>query len=401
MKLRFLGLLLMLVVLVWPQGRAVVDIDTGYCMMSGTFCGGIGLTCDTGLGVGFQYPKFTPSQLFYGGFLVGNSPTTLHDHFYYLDVYDWDWVVRDTLEDVVPPLFNADELYKGSWIDTTRPTPAEGYLVTHYWGARGEQLPAYDDFIILQTYIKNISSSTRTGVYVGVMMDYDVQPSPARNYGRTDAIRRLTFMTPRQTTQNPSCGVKLLEPTTASNLSVIDHALYIYPSTEPTEITKLNFLNGTIRVPTSNREYDWSICVAAGPFTIDPQAQVRVAFAFVGASDTVSLKVNADTAQAWYDRDWRGGVQEEAKHLILHEAIKVHPNPFSQSTRIFYTLPTKGKVVIKAYDASGREVATILNRYIDKTGYVDWHATELPNGVYFLRTDTPNNHYTHKVLLLK
>ena len=402
MKLRYLGLLLLVVAMAYPQGRATVEVDTGYCALSGTFCGAIGFTePDVGQGVGFQYPKYTPSALYAGAFLVGASATTVHDHFYGTPstVLHWDWVVRDTFVDIVPPLYDAHELYSGSWVDTTRPTAAEGYLVINNWGGRGD--PAYDDFVIMQTYVRNISSSPRTGVYVGVMIDFDLGTAPTTNWGRCDATRRLEWMTPTQTNFNPSIGVRLLEPTTASNLSLIDHAIYVYPAAGFTELNKFNFLNGTIRLPNATRPYDYSICVAAGPFSIAAGAQQRVAFAILGASDSVSLKVHSDTAQAWYDRSWRTGIQEENATNLSGTEIKVQPNIFSHSTRIFYTLPTRGKVVIKAYDATGREVATVLDRYVDKVGSVDWKAGNLPNGVYFLKTDTPTSSYTHKVLLTK
>jgi hypothetical protein len=208
-------------------------------------------------------------------------------------------------------------------------------------------------------------------------------------------------MSPTQTSFNPLAGATLLYPTTASNLSVIDHAIYVYPATGFTEQNKLNFLNGTIRLPNSTRAYDYSIMVSAGPFTLAPGARQRVAFAIVGAADSVSLKVHSDTAQAWFNRDWMVGVGEENAANLSGTEIKVQPNIFSHSTRIFYTLPTRGKVVIKAYDAMGREVATVLDRFVEKTGSVDWKAGNLPNGVYFLKTDTPTSSYTHKVLLTK
>lgn len=400
--MRYLGLLLLVVVMAFPQGRATVEVDTGNCALSGTFNGGIGFTApDTGQGVGFQYPKYAPSILYHGSFLVGASATTVHDHHYGVPSTNLhnDWVVRDTFVDVVPPRYNAHELFQGSWVDTTRPTAAEGYLVPNEWGGRGD--PAYDDFVIMQTFVRNTSTSTRTGVYVGIMIDFDLGTAPTNNWGRCDATRRLEWMSPTQTSFNPVAGATLLYPTTASNLAVIDHAIYVYPATGFTEQNKLNFLNGTIRLPNSTRAYDYSICVAAGPFTLAPGAQQRVAFAIVGAADSVSLKVNSDTAQAWFNRDWMVGVGEENAANLSGTEIKVQPNIFSHSTRIFYTLPTRGKIVIKAYDAMGREVATVLDRFVEKTGSVDWKAGNLPNGVYFLKTDTPTSSYTHKVLLTK
>lgn len=68
--------------LVWSQ-RYSVTVDTGNCALSVNLFGGIGSTApDTGIGDGFQYPKGTPSCLYCGAFLVANSESTVHDHFY-------------------------------------------------------------------------------------------------------------------------------------------------------------------------------------------------------------------------------------------------------------------------------------------------------------------------------
>lgn len=403
MKLRYLGLVLVFVAMAWTQARVTVDVDTGNCVLSGTNNGGIGFTSpDTGQGMGFQYPKGVPSVLYAGAFLVGASATTVHDHFYGVPAtaLHCDWVERDTFVDVVPPLYNAHEMYQGAWVDTTRPTAAEGYKVTNTWFGKGLPAPAvYGNFVIFCADVRNISTTARNGVYVGVMIDFDLGTAPTNNWGRTDVARRLTYMWPSSTLQNPTIGVKLLT-TPYSNGSLIDHAIYVYPATGFTEQNKFNFLNGTIRLPNTTRAYDYSIMVSGGPYNIAPNASVRVGFAIIGGDDSLSMKVGGDTAQAWWDRDV-AVAEENVKNLNVGEAIRVYPNPFNRSTRIFYTVPGRTKMVIKAFDRTGREVAAILDRYVDQSGHVDWNGGKLPNGVYFLRVETSQRSYTEKVLLMK
>jgi hypothetical protein len=79
-----------------------------------------------------------------------------------------------------------------------------------------------------------------------------------------------------------------------------------------------------------------------------------------------------------------------------------YPNPFNPSTQINYDLPSDGKVSIKLFDMSGKEVATLVNE-VKTGGYysVNFNASSLSSGVYFY-TFTANNFIeTKKMLLLK
>jgi len=408
MRILTLCLLLISSTLAWAQGRPTVTVDTGNCALSGTYNGGIGCTHpDTGQGVGFQYPKYTPSCLYHGSFLVANSESTVHDHFYirpppYLQ---WDWVVRDTFVDIIPPLFGAHELYKASMVDTSRPTQAQGFLVTHWWGGRGISSPAYDDFVIVRYDIRNNSPSQIDSIYAGVFVDFDLGTSPTTNWGRSDSARRLTYMRPSSTNHNPSVGVKLLEPYTAANLSLIDRSYYIF---DWGDTVKWRFLNGTYRLPNSLRAYDYTICVSAGPINLAPGQWVRTGFAIIGATDSLSLKVHADTAQAWWDRDWKTGIEEDrSRRLEAGNEIQIQPNPFRRLTKISSSIGlSAGSAALKIYDAAGNLVkqssrlATMPFRQITWNGE-DSSGKPLPAGVYFIRLETATNNYTKKVLLLR
>jgi hypothetical protein len=64
------------------------------------------------------------------------------------------------------------------------------------------------------------------------------------------------------------------------------------------------------------------------------------------------------------------------------------PNPFNPSTRIDYSLATTSRVIVKVYDASGREVATLVNQ-IQNPGYrsLKWTAGGLASGVYLYKME--------------
>lgn len=79
-----------------------------------------------------------------------------------------------------------------------------------------------------------------------------------------------------------------------------------------------------------------------------------------------------------------------------------YPNPFNPSTTINFDLPTDGKVSLKLYDMSGKEVATLVNE-VRSAGYysVNFNASQLTSGVYFYTISADNFTATKKMLLVK
>ena len=65
-----------------------------------------------------------------------------------------------------------------------------------------------------------------------------------------------------------------------------------------------------------------------------------------------------------------------------------YPNPFNPSTTINFALPVPAHASLRVYDASGKEVATIVDETMD-AGYktIQWTAGGLSSGVYLYRLD--------------
>ncbi|MEO8665134.1 MAG: DNRLRE domain-containing protein [Ignavibacteria bacterium] len=61
-----------------------------------------------------------------------------------------------------------------------------------------------------------------------------------------------------------------------------------------------------------------------------------------------------------------------------------YPNPFNPSTKINFDIPQDGKVILKVYDISGREIKTLLNEF-KTAGYYSqlFDASNLSSGAYF------------------
>jgi hypothetical protein len=88
------------------------------------------------------------------------------------------------------------------------------------------------------------------------------------------------------------------------------------------------------------------------------------------------------------------------------ELSQNYPNPFNPSTKINYDLPYDGKVSLKLFDISGREVATLVNEF-KAAGYytVTFNGANLSSGIYFYRlnseSDGQNFTQTKRMTLIK
>lgn len=91
---------------------------------------------------------------------------------------------------------------------------------------------------------------------------------------------------------------------------------------------------------------------------------------------------------------------------LKYDLSQNYPNPFNPSTKINFALPNDGRVSLKIYDMSGKEVMTLINE-VKTAGYysVDFNASSsangLSSGVYFYRLSTSDFTATKKMMLIK
>jgi hypothetical protein len=79
-----------------------------------------------------------------------------------------------------------------------------------------------------------------------------------------------------------------------------------------------------------------------------------------------------------------------------------YPNPFNPETKISFSVPQKGVVEIKVFDALGREIAVLLNEEVIAGNYsVSFNASKYPSGIYFYRINAGSFTDTKKMVLIK
>ena len=85
-----------------------------------------------------------------------------------------------------------------------------------------------------------------------------------------------------------------------------------------------------------------------------------------------------------------------------------YPNPFNNSTKINYYIPSDKKVTLKIYNTLGMEVKTLLYEEMKFTGNhsIEWNGTSnmgniVASGIYFYRLEIDNIRLTERMTLLK
>jgi N-acetylneuraminic acid mutarotase len=100
-------------------------------------------------------------------------------------------------------------------------------------------------------------------------------------------------------------------------------------------------------------------------------------------------------------KDLTGIERTESKrpgHFELHQN---YPNPFNSSTRISYSIPNSGFVLLKVYDLRGREVQTLVSNYQNaNTHSVRFNADKISSGYYLYKLQTDDGYSEMKKMII-
>ncbi|MFH0733385.1 MAG: T9SS type A sorting domain-containing protein [bacterium] len=83
-----------------------------------------------------------------------------------------------------------------------------------------------------------------------------------------------------------------------------------------------------------------------------------------------------------------------------------YPNPFNPSTKIRFSLNTSGNVSLKIYDILGKEITTLVNKYMDAGNYeADFNVSEtgknISSGVYIYQLKLKDKILSNKMMILE
>jgi hypothetical protein len=113
-----------------------------------------------------------------------------------------------------------------------------------------------------------------------------------------------------------------------------------------------------------------------------------------GNHDVYVIKISSEPTNVF-----NNGITWTPDYFVLHSN---YPNPFNSSTTISFELVAPGNVKLEVYDLLGREMATLVDGYLE-SGYYDnkFVASNRPSGIYFYRLNIGNAVKTGRMVLLK
>ena len=266
---------------------------------------------------------------------------------------------------------------------------------------------ADEDYVIMRYKVKNTNASEITGFYAGLFGDWDLGDQGNLNKVDYDPANRLGYIW--RTDNNPStyAGMSLLSATNVSywaidnDNTIAGNPWGIYDGfTDQEKYQSLSSgLGRTQAGGTSGR--DVANVLGSGPYSIPANGEITIAFALIAGNNLSDLQANAVAARNKYNS--LVGITNYNSELPSDFSLSQnYPNPFNPSTNIKFSIANPGLTSLKIYNTLGREVASLVNEYLQAGSYdADWNASGNSSGVYFYRLQANGFVQTKRMLLIK
>lgn len=280
--------------------KSWIDIQENNLQTSVNNVGNFGFNAlgktDEGLGVLYGGGE---SALFEGGFLIGNSTTSVSDRIRNnLASSDQDFTSLERISQIANPALSDFEV-KSKFSDATAISPLGIHITQHSFAYTDT---ANDDFVIFQYIINNPSTTDINGLYAGLFADWDIiAANKNRNGAYFDLNRNMVYAKDEQGINSNHYGMALL-----TNQGFKAYAS-VLPSSQLSFTTASKFIAlsntpdaATATAGTQNGGKDIAQFVSTGPFSISPNEQDTVAFAIVGGGNLQELEQHQAAALETY-----------------------------------------------------------------------------------------------------
>jgi len=281
-----------------------IDVDENLITTTVSGIGRIGFEDTEGSrtkGSGFVFDD--NSTLFEMGIMMGSGTAQLYNNVRGLGTsYDKDFVsIGSKIKEITPGMRSTSEIF-GSISNST--VPASQVFQINYRSLVWKDQP-YDKFVIMEYVISNPTANAMTNFYFSLFADWDITQNGTQDAANWDNDLKLGYVYPAQTAAKPHVGIQLLSGTpnyyAIDNDPAVGDAIGLYDGF--TDVEKMTSMGtGLARLQAgSSTGRDVSHVVGAGPFTILPGQQVKVAFALHAASNLDDLRLSAKYADSVYN----------------------------------------------------------------------------------------------------
>lgn len=264
-----------------------------------------------------------------------------------------------------------------------------------------------ENYILLRYALTNTTSSVINNLYAGLFFDWDFADA-ADDFTAYDTLGNLGYVYRVGGNPNEWVASALVSSTDygfwAINNGGGDGGFSISDGFGDSE--KWQSLSSGIGKPQAGAG-DVSHVVSGGPFSIQPNETINVAFAIAGGLNINDLRIAIVNARNKYSQ-LPTSVGNNTVYLPNKFLLSQNfPNPFNPATKISYSIPLSMNgealnIQLRVYDILGNELATLVNEK-KPAGYyeIEFIADHLSSGIYFYRLSAGDYTETKKMLLLK
>lgn len=342
-------------------------------------------------GVGFMYENSPESQLKYGGFMLGLSPSKVSDNIYgsVSGSINNNFKRLVQAHKVIPSVFSdfdAMAVFNDS-LAGVNAINVEVINNMYAWDT-----PVDEKYVITEYYVINKGSSQLVNLYTGLFMDWHI---PDVTYHMSDFDQNLRLGYSYSTQGSYFTGIKLL--TTANyRFYAFDNVNGIKVKDGFTNYEKYNAMRtNKFQAGSFSIDNDIMNLFSSGPFTINPGDTIKVAFALLVGDYLADLQQSASVAQIRYDGQTSVSDVAENKALAV-----VYPNPANQTFRVALRNTTNDMVQLTLTSNTG---AVVLNESVrvpsGQLQTVSFNTSHLAPGLYVLSVTGEGFSERHKVII--
>lgn len=261
-----------------------------------------------------------------------------------------------------------------------------------------------DKYTIAEYEIKNTGASVLSGVFVGLLTDWDVDAS-GRDVTRYDEASRLGLVYPKSG-GGLYAGIKLLNQEFAPAYYPLSDQIVGNPAQSGGGLSiaeKFETLSSGIKAlslgeSTSNGT-DVLFVSGYGPLTIPVNGSVKLGFAFIAGDNQTDIQASAQAAQKKYDEIIQPGHIMPSEGFVLKQN---YPNPAINLTIVDFSIPELGNTSIILYNAAGQQIQELVNAKLAKGAYsINIDSSNLEAGIYIYRMKFKGKEKSLKLIVTK
>ncbi len=355
-------------------------------------------------GLGFSYNS-TP-LLYEASLMIGSSASAVSDAFRggTAGASDADFQSVKNAYKIVPGVKSEFDVH-GVFKDAPA-SPTQNVQVRHAafaWTTVGNR-----KYVIVDYTLKNTGTTALNNLYAGIAADWDIDAATsAKNKGDFDASRKLGYVY-STVSGGKYAGVKLLTNTAPVVCYHIDNvnggggaidindANNLYSTADKYATLSTNRLQGGTATAEGT---DIISVVSSGPFTINANDSVRVAFALIAGEDLKDIQNSADSAQTHYTSNVVG-IQKQL--IEAAGGAIVYPNPVASNLSFEFAGNATGMAEVTLFNAMGEVVRKVnVNCVAGGIQHFTLDVADLPNGAYMYQLSNGSKLSTGKVLISK